>query len=118
MGKSSIERAFNILRCDMCSLKRALEPAVRFGLERTTAGARYGVAWHDYGKKPGKAFHFQLKNGRIWGCESGKTGADCRWRPERVFGNEEVRLEFTEVRKNSPKGWVCENSEPSTASGP
>ena len=102
----------NILRCDICSLKRALEPAVRAGKERMRAGSqlREKIEISDLLSIE--------KRAHMGGVRAIKRALTVVGGPGELFGNEGMRLEFTEVRKNSPKGWVRENSEPSTASGP
>jgi hypothetical protein len=69
LGKSRIDRAFNILRCDICSLKRALEPAVRAGKERTKAGTHYEAGWEgrDYGKNNEIVKSLSIEKNSIYG---------------------------------------------------
>ena len=96
----------------MRSLKRVLEPAVRTGKERMRAGSQLREKF-----EISDLLSFE-KRAHMGGVSVVKRALTVVGGPGELFGNEEVRLEFTEVRKNSPKGWVRENSEPSTASGP
>lgn len=78
-GKMEKGLAFNILCRNMCSRKRALEPAVRAGNERMKARERYGggAFWENIEMPKSLSIEKNSIYG-VWECE---IGTWLRWRP-------------------------------------